>query len=313
MSTTTRAALRALGRVVLTLVIVAVAVFAGTRIWAYYMNEPWTRDGRVRADIVQVTPDVSGLVSQVLVHDNQHVTRGQVLFRVDAERFRLALMQAEAVVKSRLAAVQEAAREAARYQSLTNTEVSQEKQQQTTAIAQQAAAAYEQALADRGVAQLNLDRANVTAPVDGIITNFDLQRGDYVTAGRPVTALVDTASLHIDGYFEETKLPRIQVGARAYVQLMGETSWLPGHVQSIAGAIADRERSSNNDLLADVNPTFNWVRLAQRIPVRIVLEDPPADVRLIPGRTATVRIGRSERDRLKPAPEGVNHAFESGS
>ncbi len=286
--------MHSLGRFLLTLAVVIVAGFAGWHVWGYYMNDPWTRDGRVRADVVGVAPDVSGLVSDVLVHDNQPVNRGDVLFRIDAARFQLALLQADAVVKSRLAAVQEAGREAARYHSLSNAEVSQEKQQQTQSAAEQAMAAYQQAVADRGVAQLNLDRTTVKATVNGTITNFDMRPGDYVTAGHAVTALVDSDSLHVDGYFEETKLPRIHIGDAAQVQLMGEGLWLTGHVESIAGGIVDRDRSSGANLLANVNPTFNWVRLAQRIPVRIVLDKAPADMRLIPGRTATVRIGSSK-------------------
>jgi RND family efflux transporter MFP subunit len=286
---------KTVGRFALTLVVVAIAVVAGTRVWAYYMDEPWTRDGRVRADVVGVAPDVSGLVSDVLVRDNQVVKRGDVLFRVDPARFQLALMQADAVVKSRLAALAE--RETQRYHALSNVEVSQEKQQQSQTAADQAVADYQQALADRGVAQLNLDRATVAAPVNGTITNFDLRPGDYVTAGHAVTALVDSDTLYVDGYFEETKLPRIHVGDPAQVQLMGESRWLAGHVQSIAGGIADRERTSNASLLADVNPTFNWVRLAQRVPVRVVLDKPPAGLRLIPGRTATVRVDSGGANR----------------
>jgi RND family efflux transporter MFP subunit len=244
----------------------------------------------VRADVVGLAPDVSGLVADVLVHDNQKVKQGDVLFRLDLSRFQFAVMQADAGVKSRLAALQEAQLETERYHALSNVEVSQEKQQQTQSASEQAAAAYQQALADRGIAQLNLDRATVRAPVNGIVSNFELRPGDYVTAGHAVIALVDTDSLHVDGYFEETKLPRIRIGDPARVQLMGEDRWLAGRVDSIAGGIADRDRSSSDSLLADVNPTFNWVRLAQRVPVRIMLDKTPDDVRLIPGRTATVRI-----------------------
>jgi RND family efflux transporter MFP subunit len=282
--------MRTFGRFLLTLAVVVVAIFAGARVWGYYMDEPWTRDGRVRADVVGLAPDVSGLVTDVVVHDNQTVKQGDVLFRLDLSRFQFAVMQADAEVKSRLAALQEAERETNRYHSLTNVEVSQEKQQQAQSAADQAAAAYQQALADRGIAQLNLDRATVRATVNGIVTNFELRPGDYVTAGHAVTALVDTDSLHVDGYFEETKLPRIRIGDAAQVQLMGDDQWLTGRVESIAGGIADRDRGSDSSLLADVNPTFNWVRLAQRIPVRIVLDKTPDDIRLIPGRTATVRV-----------------------
>jgi RND family efflux transporter MFP subunit len=296
--------MRNLGRFLFTLAVVAIAVVAGSRVWAYYMDEPWTRDGRVRADVVGVAPDVSGLVAQVMVRDNQAVRTGDVLFQVDQDRYRLALMQADAVVKSRLAALQEAMREATRYHALSNAEVSQEKQQQTDAAAQQAAAAYQQAVADRGVAQLNLDRTTVRATVNGIVSNSSMRPGDYVSAGHAVLALVDTDSTHVDGYFEETKLPRIRIGDPAKVQLMGDDVWLSGHVQSIAGGIADRDRSADASLLADVNPTFNWVRLAQRIPVRIVLDHPSGDPRLIPGRTATVRIIPDDGAVSLPARSG---------
>ena len=279
------------GRVVLTLAMLMVAGTVGWRLWVYYMDEPWTRDGRVRADVVGVAPDVSGLVSAVLVHDNQSVTVGQPLLRIDPARFQLALRQAQAVVDSRKAALVESVEENNRYRSLTSLSVSEEKQQHEAAAQAQAAAAYQQALADRDLAKLNLDRTEVTAPVSGIITNFELQPGNYVTAGHAVTALVDTDSIRVEGYFEETKLAHIHVGDPTIVQLMGGAPALRGHVESVSGGIEDRERSESASLLANVNPTFSWVRLAQRVPVRVVLEPLPAGVHLTPGMTATVAIG----------------------
>jgi multidrug resistance efflux pump len=261
------------GRLAVTLVVVAIAVIVGTQLWSYYMDEPWTRDGRVRADVVQVASDVSGLVSDVPIHDNEAVRKGQVLFRIDPVRFELALRQAEAVVTSRQAAASEAVQEMSRYQSLTTLSVSQEQRQQREAAAQEAGAAYQQAMADRDVAKLNLARSEVRASVNGLVTNFDMRPGNYV-----------------DAYFEETKLPRIHVGDPARVHLMGEDIVLDGHVQGIAGGIADRERSASADLLANVNPTFSWVRLAQRIPVRVELDRIPAGLRLVTGRTATVEV-----------------------
>jgi multidrug resistance efflux pump len=140
------------------------------------------------------------------------------------------------------------------------------------------------------VAKLNLERSEVRASVNGVVTNFSMRPGNYVTAGSAVFALVDSDSFHIDGYFEETKLPRIQIGDPARVHLMGESRVIEGHVQSIAGGIADREREVSSDLLANINPTFSWVRLAQRVPVRIALDRVPAGVRLVTGRTATVEV-----------------------
>ena len=281
-----------LGRVAITLAVVAIASVIGWQLWVYYMEEPWTRDGVVRADVVGVAPDVSGLVSEVLVHDNQQVRKGDVLFRIDKERFTIALQQADAALKVQRARLQQAGRELDRYQSLSNVEVSKQKQEQVMAAAEEAGAAYQQAMADRSLAQLNLDRSDVTAPVNGTITNFDMRPGDYVTAGHAVAALVDSGTLYVAGYFEETKLPRIHVGDPASVRLMGESTVLRGHVQSIAGGVQDRERQTGGGLLASVNPTFSWVRLAQRIPVRVQIDDVPPEVRLLPGRTASVWIGR---------------------
>ncbi len=278
------------GRPALTLLIVAVAVVAGRGLWAYYQEAPWTRDGRVRADVVTIAPDVSGLVNEVMVHDNQSVKRGDPLFRIDPERFELALAQAEAVVASRKAQMDEAEREATRYGQLNQLSVSKETQEQRLSNAEATAAAYRQALADRALAQLNLKRSLVTSPVDGTVTNVALEPGDYVTTGKGVMALVDRATLRIEGYFEETKLPKIHQGDRVQVRLMGEPKVITGQVESIAAGIADRERTDSPDLLANINPTFNWVRLAQRVPVRVKPESVPPGVQLVLGRTATVTI-----------------------
>jgi len=277
-------------RIAVTLAAVLVAAFIGWRLWLYYERAPWTRDARISADVVGVTPDVSGLVSEVHVRDNQAVHRGDLLFVVDPARFDIALRQAQAVVASRQATLQQAVRDLTRYTSLTNSEVSRQQVEQSQTAEQTAAASYQQAIADRDLAQLNLDRIRVSAPVNGIVTNFDLRPGDYVTAGHPVTALVDTDSLRIDAYFEETRLSGIHIGDRVRIRLMGEPAQLSGHVESIAGGIEDRERQSGANLLANVNPTFDWVRLAQRIPVRITFDNVPAGVRIIPGRTATVDV-----------------------
>jgi multidrug resistance efflux pump len=158
------------------------------------------------------------------------------------------------------------------------------------ATQQEAQASYDQAVADRGVAQLNLDRSEVHASVNGIITNMDLRPGAYVTAGHGVMALVDTDTLRVEGYFEETKLTRIHVGDSVRIRLMGDARPLTGHVESIAAGIEDRDRSEGTNLLADVNPTFNWVRLAQRIPVRVALDEVPDPTRLVAGRSATVEV-----------------------
>jgi RND family efflux transporter MFP subunit len=274
----------------LTAIAVVAAVVVAMQLWAYYVNAPWTRDGHVRADVVQVAPDVSGFVTDVLVHDNQRVNRGDVIFRIDRARFELALKQADAIVAGRRASLDEANLDLNRYRALTTDAVSQQKQEQVLSTQQQAQAAYDQAVADRAVAQLNLDRSEVRASVNGIITNMDLRPGVYVTAGKGVMALVDTDTLRVEGYFEETKLSRIHVGDPVRIHLMGDSAPLTGRVESIAAGIEDRDRAEGANLLANVNPTFNWVRLAQRVPVRIALDGAPDPTRLVAGRSATVEV-----------------------
>ena len=281
-------------RFAVTAVAVIVALFFVRWIWIHYELEPWTRDGRVRADTVEVAPDISGLVVSVRVHDNSPVRRGQILFVVDPVRYRLALEQAEAAIKTDEAALAEARREAGRNRVLGRL-VSVETAQQTTTRVQQGEASLLQAIANRDVALVNLERTTVRALVNGWATNVQLRPGDYASPGHGVMALIDSDSLHIDGYFEETKIPRIHVGDSVSVYLMGQNRAIEAHVESIAGGIADRERQASETLLANVNPTFNWVRLAQRVPVRIHIDRVPADTRLIAGLTATVIVHPSRK------------------
>ncbi len=279
-----------LARMVVTAVTVFAAVVVWAQLWQYYMDAPWTRDGRVRADVVSVAPDVSGLVTEVLVHDNQPVRRGDVLFRIDRDRFVLAVQQGDAAVASRKAALVLATANLGRYQQLSDAVVTKEKREEEVSTQQQVQAAFQQAQADRDVARLNLKRSEVLASVDGTITNMDLRPGTYVAAGHGVMALVDRDTLHVDGYFEETKLPNIHIGDPVRVRLMGESRDLAGHVESVATGIEDRERGASSNLLANINPSFTWVRLAQRVPVRITLDHVPDDVLLITGRTASVTV-----------------------
>ncbi|MBS0559660.1 MAG: HlyD family secretion protein [Proteobacteria bacterium] len=282
-------ALGTLGRAGLTLAMVAAAALLGWRLWVYYMVEPWTRDGMLRADVVGVTTDISGLVVEVAAHDTQHVRRGDLLFRIDPARFEIALKQAQADVEQKQATFQEADREARRALSLSTNAESLQSRQQATARALEAAAAYQTAQAARDTAQLNLDRSQVRASVNGVLTDLHLRPGDYVNAGTPVAALVDTDSFYVEGYFEETKIPRIHPGDRATVRFMGAREVLAGTVVGIAGGVYDRQLAAGG-LLPNVNPTFTWVRLAQRIPVRIKLSDVPPSVHMVAGRTATVTI-----------------------
>jgi RND family efflux transporter MFP subunit len=219
----------AAGRIAITLVVVVAALFAGRRLWTHYQVEPWTRDGRVRADVVQVAPDVAGLVTDVAVADNQPVKRGQLLFHVDQARYALALRQADTAIAAQKVMLDQARREAARNRALGDL-VAGEVAEQGRSKVEQAQAALAQASATRDVAALNLERTAVTAPADGYLSDLSLRAGDYVAAGKPVLALIDSRSFRVEGYFEETKLRGVAVGQAVNVRVMGEPGILHGHV-----------------------------------------------------------------------------------
>jgi RND family efflux transporter MFP subunit len=291
-----KAVLNSLRRFALTGLVALVALWAGYKLWDYYMNEPWTRDGHVRADVVPVAPDVSGFVTDVLVSDNQQVRRGDVLFRIDRARYEIALKQAEAVLLGKRAMLEEADADLKRYSALTpGVVVSTQRMDQVTATQGSAQAAFDQAVADLGLAKLNLERSEVRAAVNGVVTNMELRPGTYLTPGKGVLALLDSDTLRVEGYFEETKLPRIHLGDAVNVRLLGSDHMLQGRVESVAAGIEDRDRSAGATLLANVNPTFNWVRLAQRVPVRIALDQAERN-ELVAGATATVEVVGSARN-----------------
>jgi multidrug resistance efflux pump len=297
--------LKSLGPIVLTLVAVVIAAIVLKHLWHYYRDEPWTRDGHLRADVVQVAPDVSGLVTAVEVADNQPVHRGQALFVIDRSRYELALEQALVAVEKATASLHQFQREALRNHTLSDL-ISKEIVEEGRSKVEVAQAALDEAKNAVDLARLNLQRTTVCSPVDGFVNDRTVRVGDYVNTGHPVLSVVDRHSFHVDGYFEETKLSRIHIGQPVKIEVMGESQLLHGHVQSIAAGIEDRDRAPGSNLLPDINPTFNWVRLAQRVPVRIKLDGDPGDIRLIVGRTATVTVLRdndaSARPRQPAAP-----------
>jgi multidrug resistance efflux pump len=306
--------LPAVGRVGITLLVAAGAAYAGWQLWRHYELEPWTRDGRVKAYVVQVAPDVTGEVTKLYVHDNQRVAQGEPLFEIDRARFELALRQAEAQVTAAEAALAQAQRENQRNAQLGDL-VSAENREQGQTRTDQARAQLAQAVVDRDTAKLNLERSLVVSAVDGIVTNLDLREGSYATASHPVMALVDRNTFYIEGYFEETKLPNIDIGDKVEATLMGTRQPIAGHVESFAEGITDRDRSTGQNMLPNVNPTFNWVRLAQRIPVRIAIDQVPASVRLVAGQTATVKVlpgeARSASAAAPAAPASAKPAAKT--
>ncbi|WP_027909620.1 HlyD family secretion protein [Pseudomonas sp. URMO17WK12:I4] len=277
-------------RVGITLAVVVAAIFAGAWIWQHYMYSPWTRDARVRADVVTIAPDVSGWVLELKVRDNQQVKAGDLLMTIDRDRYQAAVEKAQAVVDIRKQQLNLREHEASRRAQLGSQAISAELRENAQINAEMARSEYREAQADLRIAQLNLERSEVRAPRDGQVTNLVLAQGNYVTAGQAVMALVDTGSFYVQAYFEETKLPRIQVGAPVEIWLMGGEQEIRGEVEGISRGITDRNASPDGQLLANVEPTFNWVRLAQRIPVRIKLDEVPESVKLSAGMTASVRV-----------------------
>lgn len=272
-----------------TLLVLAVAILIGRALWVHYMDTPWTRDGRVRADIVNVAADVSGTVVDVPVRDNQRVKRGDLLMQIDPEHYQLAVKQAQALVASRKATWEMRKLNARRRADMDELVISAENRDDASNIASSALADYQLAQAQLQAAELNLARTRVLASVDGYVTNLNVHRGDYARIGEAKMAVVDMNSFWVYGFFEETKLPHVHVGDAAQMQLMsGEV--LTGQVESIARGIYDRDNPESRELVADVNPTFNWVRLAQRVPVRIHLDPVPDGVLLAAGITCTVIV-----------------------
>ncbi|MDR0277228.1 MAG: HlyD family secretion protein [Paucimonas sp.] len=272
-----------------TLLVLAAAVVIGRQLWINYMTTPWTRDGRMRADIINVAADVPGYVVEVPVKDNQLVKKGDVLMRIDPEHYQVAVRQAEALVASRKATWEMRKVNASRRADMDNLVISKENRDDASNIANSALADYQQAQAQLAAAQLDLKRTEILATVDGYVTNLNVHRGDYARTGEPKMAVVDRDSFWVYGFFEETKLPHVKVGDQAELQMMsGEV--LRGHVESISRGIYDRDNPESRELIADVNPTFNWVRLAQRVPVRIHIDEVPDGFLLAAGTTCTVVV-----------------------
>src|SRR4051812_38355603 len=276
-------------RVVLTLILLIAAGLLSYDLGSYYLYSPWTRDARIRANVVTVAPDVSGYVDDIRVRNNQFVNKGDVLFTIDQERFKLALADAEAALAARhaqslmvLEQYQRRSKLSPGY-TITIEDLNNARRQSETAEAN-----YQQAIASRDTAALNLKRTEVRASVNGFITNLNLAKGTFASQGKPVMALIDSDSYRVEGYFEETKIPHITSGAIAEIHLMDGSPPLQGTVLGIARGITDQDNKDGPELLSAINPTFTWVRLAQRIPVGIHLTHIPPGILISAGMTCTV-------------------------
>jgi multidrug resistance efflux pump len=303
---------------VITLGMVALAVPFCWIMWDAYMGSPWTRDGTVRAYVVTIAPEVAGRVVELPVVDNQFVRKGDLLIVIDPTNYEIGVRQGEAAVNQAKAAADNAKAQSARREQLTDLAVTVEEKQTFASNALATAAAHEQAVANLDQARVNLERTRIYSPVNGYVTNLLVRRGDYVNVGQNRISLVDADSFWVDGYFEEINLGGIREGDPASVKLMGYREVIRGHVDSIARAINVPNAQPNEQGIATVNPIFTWVRLAQRVPVRIHIDQVPAGVVLSAGTTATVQIDSNPPrwanlwplDRalsLKPGEHDVSH------
>jgi multidrug resistance efflux pump len=277
--------------ILITLGTVAVAAFLAWATWQTYMGAPWTRDGTVRAYVVTMAPEVAGRIVKLSVADNQFVHKGDDLFEIDPADYRIALEQAQAQAERDGAALDYARANENRQARLAKEGwASTEVYQQTTSTLHQSEGVVALDKAAIAKAQLDLRRTVIRSPVNGYVTNLLAQLGDYATVGQKLISIVDADSFWVDGYFEETSLGRIHDSDLATVKLMGYSERVRGHVGGVARGINIPNAQPDQAGLASVNPIFTWVRLAQRVPVRIHIDQVPNGVRLVAGMTATVQI-----------------------
>ncbi len=287
---------RNISRTAITVILVILAFIAIFRAWVYYTESPWTRDARFSADVVAIAPDVSGLITGVQVKDNQLVSKNQVLFVIDQPRYQKALAEAEADVSYYQALAEEKSREAGRRNKLGVSAMSREEIDQSNNVLQTVLHQLAKAQATRDLARLDLERTVIRAPADGWITNLNVYAGEFITRGSTAVALVKQHSFYVMAYLEETKLERVRPGYRAEITPLGSNRVLKGTVDSMAAGVTNASSSVDSKGMATVDSNLEWVRLAQRVPVRIHLDDEPGN--LWPaGTTATVVItGEKDRD-----------------
>src|SRR5258705_5994136 len=277
-------------RYVATGVLVVAALVAARHGWLIYMTSPWTRDGMVRVQVANVAPQISGQIVEVRTHDNQHVHKGDVLYVIEKVDFEVVLDNAKANILNREADLAVKKAQNARREALTTLSTSIEEKQQFDGNAKMAEAALASAKAGLAKAEINLQRTEIRSPVDGYVTNLLMRVGDFARAGTPNLSVIDEHSYWIDAYFEETKLANIHVGDPVEATLLGFQDPIKGKIESVTGGISAANAASSTQGLPNVDPIFTWVRLAQRIPVRIRIEQVPPEVSLVAGMTCSVSV-----------------------
>jgi multidrug resistance efflux pump len=275
--------------------IAIVAVLGALVTWDLYNAAPWTRDGTVRVQVANVAPQISGQIKELGVVDNEFVHKGDILYVIEPFDFDVALRAYKASLQQKIADRDVKELQAERRQRLTDLAVSTEEKQTYQGNAVQAAAVVDTAQEQVKQAEINLQRTVVRSPVNGYVTNLLLRVGNYAAQGTSNISIVDTDSFWIDGYFEETKLARLCVGDRAEAKLMGYSAPIVGHVATVTRGVSVSNAAAATQGLPNVDPVYTWVRLAQRVPVRITIDKVPPGVPLVSGLTATVTI-RGNRD-----------------
>ena len=276
--------------ILVTMSFAAIGIVATVLVWQTYEAKPWTRDGTVRAYVVTLAPQVAGEVTELAVSDNQFIHKGDLLMKIDPRDYQVAVDFGKAAVDQAQADYDNKKKEAERRLKLTDLVATPEEQQTYVASANIALATIEQRRANLRQAEINLARTEIRSPVNGWVTNLQLRQGDYTATGQAVMSVVDSDSFWIDGYFEETALRSIKEGQPVRAWLLGYREVLQGHVESVSRGIVVANAAPGNGGLASVNPIFTWVRLAQRVPVRVQIDHVPADVRLVIGMTVTVEV-----------------------
>ena len=271
-------------------VLVAAALVAARYGWRVYVTSPWTRDGMVRVQVANVAPQISGQIVEVRTSDNQHVHKGDILYVIEKFDFVVALDNAKATILNREADLAVKTAQNARRAALTTLSTSIEEKQVFDGNAKMAEAALASAKATLAQAEINLQRTEVRSPVDGYVTNLLMRVGDSARAGTPNVSVIDENSYWIDAYFEETKLANIHAGDDVEAILLGHEAPIRGRIESITGGISAANAASSTQGLPNVDPIFTWVRLAQRIPVRIRIDRVPHDMPLIAGMTCSVSV-----------------------
>ncbi len=285
-----RAVLLASARALATVVIALSALLISLLAWDHYLTAPWTRDGRVRVQVASVAPEVSGRIKELRVADNQFVHKGDVLYVIDPFDFDIALRTSRSNLQQRAADLQVKERQLERRLQLSSLATTPEQQQVYAGNAIQAEAAFEVARHQVAQAEINLKRTEIRSPVNGYVTNLLLRAGDYARQGAANVSIIDTDSFWIDGYFEETKMARVCTGTRVEAKLIGYSAPIVGHVKTITRGLSVSNAAAGTQGLPNVDPVYTWVRLAQRVPVRIAIDEVPPGVPLVSGMTATVTI-----------------------